>query len=153
MHAWPNVGRRPRTWSGRKEIPGRGRSSPIVTGGLSVRNYRNLNCRGGPPWPPFVTNSQTRISTTGAEGPPQQICIRPLGHGGPSPYKWDVSKKESRIWIELRVCDVACADWIHCNVVEVLLKVGVVAHDVVEEAFLPKTLFQKVFRLNSRPVS
>ena len=93
---------------------------------------------------PFVANSHN----------PEKCAWQPgaATEGRPYNRNWTQSIEEARIRIELRVGDVAFANWVHCDVVEVLLKVDVVVDNVVKEASLPKTLFEKVFRLNSRPV-
>jgi hypothetical protein len=40
--------------------------------------------------------------------------------------------------------NVAFTDWVHCDVVEILLEVEVVADHVIEESCLPETLFEEV---------
>src|SRR6266478_672067 len=103
---------------------------------------RMLNCRGGPLWPTLLVASHALVGEIvhGNQGRPRRAAPT-------------LSIEKSRIGIELRVCDVAFADWVHCDVVEVLLEVGVVADNVIEHARLPETLLEKMFWLNARPGS
>lgn len=61
------------------------------------------------------------------------------GHGVPALQQEELIEK-SCVRIKLSLRHVAFADWVHCDVVKVLLEIEVVADYMIEESRLPQPL-------------